>query len=136
MIDTSFGVDRIHIPLDGIISAFGRNVYNTVVIITIRRPEQKHLIAGKLLHFFMYSHYFFSALLLGQLGHIFMIVAMISQVMACGENGLHIVGICLYPVPRHEKSYINIMFFQNLQDLFRIFVSPGEWLIAVKQKIL
>lgn len=91
-------VERIHIPLNGIISALGSRADYVVVVVSVGGTKQEHIVSGELLHLLMNLHQLLFLSLVGQLAHIFMIFAVIAQVMACGKDGFHILRIAFYPL--------------------------------------
>ena len=95
-----------------------------IVIIAVRRTEQKHVIACQLLYLFMYLHKFLFAFLIGKLTHLFMVFAVISKVVPCCQYCFDILGITLHPATGHKEGHMSIMFLQNFQYSARILIPP------------
>ena len=121
-----FPVKTVYIPLYGKISAVLCHIYHRIVVIPIRRPEQEHFIACQLLYFRVYLHQLFLFFLIGQLTHVLVVFTVVSQVVSCCQDSLHIVRIALHPSPRHKKRDMYVMFFQNFQNFSRILIPPRE----------
>ena len=73
----------------------------------------------------MYLHQFLLFVIIGNLAHVFMVLAVVAQIMAAGEYGLHIFGIAVNPSPVMKKGRMYVMFGQYLQYFLRILISPG-----------
>lgn len=61
-----------------------------------------------------------------QSDHVFVIFAVISQVMAIRQNCLYIIGIGADPSAGHEKGGFHIVGFQNRQYIRGILIAPGS----------
>ena len=61
----------------------------------------------------------------GQLAHVFVVFAVVAQVVARSQDRLYIFRIIFYPAAGHKKGGMDIFFLKNIQDLLRVFVSPG-----------
>lgn len=105
-------IDR---PLDRIVSALLCIFYDMIVIIPVGRPEQAHLISCQLLHLGMYFHQLLLTLLVGKLGHVFMVLAVVAQIMTVRQDRPHILGVGFHP---HKWAYLKTFFcyfYHNLQ---------------------
>ena len=118
-------VQRVHIPLDGVIAAFGGGTDHIVVIIPIGRPEQEHVIAGQFFYLLMDAHDFLPLFIVGKLAHVLVVFAVVAQVVSCFQDGLYVVRIGIHPAARHEKSNVHIVPGEDIQNLLCILVSPG-----------
>ena len=96
-----FPVKRIHIPLNCKVPAVFGHIHHRIVVIPIGRPEQEHLIAGQVPYLFMDLHQFVLLYVVGKLAHVFMILAVVSQVVAGGQKRPQRVRVGLHPPPPH-----------------------------------
>ena len=120
-----FPVQRVHIPLDGIIAAFGSGADHIVVIVPVGRTKQEHIVAGQLLHLLMDADDFLPLFIVGKLAHVFVVLAVIPQIVTGLQNGLHVVRIGVHPASRHEKGDMHVMPGEDIQNFLCILVSPG-----------
>ena len=118
-------VEGVHIPLDWIVAAFGGCFDDIVVVIAIRRTEQKHFITGQVFYLIVYFHYLLFFFIVGKLTHIFMVFAVVAQIVSGIKDGFYVVWIAFHPSSGCKKGYMDIVFGQYLQDPLCIFVSPG-----------
>ena len=119
-----FPVQRVNVPLNRIIFTILGNIHHCIIIVSIGRSEQKHLISCQFQNLIMYLHQFFPFFGIGKLTHVFVVFTVVSKVMACRQNRLHIIRITLYPAPCHKKGYMYIMLLQYLQNLLRVLIPP------------
>lgn len=108
-------VQRIDRPLDRIVTALLRICYDMIVIISVGRPEQEHLITCQFLHLGMYFHQLLLTLFVGKLGHVFMVLAVVAQIMTVRQDRPHILGVGFHP---HKWAYLKTLFcyfYHNLQ---------------------
>lgn len=126
-----FPVETVNVPLDRIIIALSRDLDELCIIIAIRRTEQKHVIPGEFLHLVMHHHELFFLLSVGQLAHILVVLAVVSQIVPFREYHLYIIGIGIHP---HKWAYrkrdfylfyhilqIHIPYFSRNQDRHPVF---------------
>ena len=71
-------VERIHIPLYGGVMIGTGIFYYIIVIVSVRRAEQEHVIAGQLFDLVVYGHEFLRLLLIAELCHIFVVFAVVA----------------------------------------------------------
>ena len=74
----------------------------------------------------MNRHKLFFTFLCRQLGHLFVILAVISQIMSSFGNHLYIVRIGFYPASCHKKGNMYLIFVQNIHNLLGVFIAPGS----------
>ena len=77
-----FPVERINIPLYGVVSVFIGTGDDLVIIVAVRRPEKEHIVAGELFYLVVDANKFLDMLGFFQLDHIGMTLAVIAQGMA------------------------------------------------------
>ena len=118
-------VQRIHIPLNGVVATGAHPFNHVIVVISIGRAEQKHFIAGQLFDLFMHLHYLVLDFTVGNLTHILVIFAVISQIVPLGENHFHILRVVFHPASCHKKGDFYVIFPQYFHNLFCVLVAPG-----------
>ena len=119
-------VQGIHVPLNGIVAAFGGGADHIVVIIPVGRAEQEHVIARQLLHLPVDGYDFLALFIVGDLTHVFVVFAVVSQIMPGRQDGLHVLRIGIHPAARHEEGDMYVVPGKDIQDLSRVFVPPGS----------
>ena len=119
-----FPVQAIHIPLNTVITQRGSGLDDLVGVIAVGRPEQCHLITGQIFDLVMDFHQLRLHLFRAELAHIFVVFAVIADIVSGSEDHFYIVRIGFHPSARGKKGDFDIMLFQNGQDLFGVLVTP------------
>ena len=131
-----FPVQTVHVPLNHMVSQSIGGFDQRVVIVAVRRTEQKHVFAGQLFDFIVYFLDLVFAFFRTQLGHLLVIFTVISQIMSCVRNRFYIFRIRFYPSSGHEKCSFNVVLCQDGEKIVGVFISPGECHIAEYECIL
>lgn len=100
-----------HIPLDGIIPNLPADIDQVVIVISIGWSEQTHVLACQLFYFFMGFHDFVLTLFGGELGHLLVIFAMVTEIMSSGGDGFDVIGIFFDPSSCHKKCGADVILF-------------------------
>ena len=100
--------------------------YHIIVIVSVRRAEQEHVIAGQLFDLVVYGHEFLRLLLIAELCHIFVVFAVVAQIMSCLVNLFYIIRITGNPTAGHEKGGLYLVFGQDIQKSGCILIAPGS----------
>lgn len=124
-----FPVQGIDIPLDRVITAFFGGLDHGVVVITVRRAEKDHFLAGQLLDVIMGIGQFLLALGKGEGGHLFVALAVVAKVVPTCKDGFDIVGVFIHPAARHEEGHADIVFGEDFQNAGSVLVAPRGWLL-------
>ena len=73
----------------------------------------------------MHLHKLLLLLLIRELSHELMILAVVSECVPCLDNLLHIIRIGLNPASRGKKGNLDIVLIKNIKNLLCVLVAPG-----------
>ena len=121
-----FPVQTVNVPLYTVISHVVTDFNQRIVIIPVGRPEEVHFHTGQFLYAVMGLLYLRTALLRGKLGHLFMILAVVAQVVTVREDCFHILRIFVHPFPGHKEGDLYIVLFEYGEDVAGVFIPPGR----------
>ena len=118
-------VQGVHIPLHRVVSHVPGDGDHLIVVIPVGRAEKGHLLAGEGLHLVVDLRKLPADFLVGELAHIFVVLAVVAQVVPLGGDVFDVLRVFFHPASGHEKCDLHLVLCQDIHDLGGVLISPG-----------